>query len=94
MLAFVEEKTKHFHIIKVGKSKYLRWVKEVHQLGILREVVKKLILRTKVFQTCFLIKPRVMAYLEGLQRKCILEGHIPLGIKGEHLFLKIDRLMT
>ena len=67
MLAFVEEKTKHFHIIKVGKSKDLRWVREVHKLGILREVVKKLILQTNVFQTHSLIKPRVMAYLEGLQ---------------------------
>lgn len=85
---------KKLSIIKVGKSKDLRWVREVHKLGIPREVMKKLILQTKVFQTRCLIKPRVMVYLEGLQRECILEGSIPLGIKGDHLSLKTDRLMT
>ena len=66
MLAFIEEKTKHFRIIKVGKSKDLCWVRDIHKLGILREVVKILILQTKVFQTLFLIKAKGDAYLEGL----------------------------
>lgn len=69
MLAFIEEKTKHFHIIKVGKSKDLSWVRDIHKLGILREVVKKLILQTKVFQTRSLIKPRVMHILKDYKER-------------------------
>lgn len=41
MWAFIEEETKYFHIIKVGKSKDLSWVRGVYKMRILWEVVKK-----------------------------------------------------
>lgn len=79
---------KKLSIIKVGKSKDLRWVREVHKLGIPREVMKKLISSNKGLPNTLSYKAKGDGISWRITKRVHSRRKYSIGDQGDHLSLK------